>query len=350
MNPGSILEQKLINSGMSRKELAQRICTSEKHICTVINGTRGISASFARKLGYVFENTEYWLNLQAKYDAIQSHIKEEHSISAEEIALLKPMHEIVEYLIERGYINNNCSEASKIIQLRELLNVSDLMLIPGITYNAAYRAQLSNNIKIDPYILFTWQRLCEKETELLPIQNKLDINLLTEHLQDIKSMMFGKITNGIHNLQKLFAECGIAFQVVKNFRGAPVQGFIKKTTEQRIILCLTIRRQRADIFWFTLFHEIAHIINGDYSTRFVDFDSVQNDIEMKADNFACNILIDQERYRNFLHSSKCTSWSSIEEFADSIHIQPFIVLGRLQKDGILDWSDYSDKIVRYTWA
>ena len=102
INPGTVLEQKLIESGMSRKELAQRINVSEKHISTVINGERGISAAFARKLGYVFENTAFWLHVQADYDEEQTRIKEVYSISAEEIELLKPLHDITAYFIERG--------------------------------------------------------------------------------------------------------------------------------------------------------------------------------------------------------------------------------------------------------
>lgn len=84
-NPGYYLEKALVDSGMSRKELAQRICISEKHISTVIGGEKGISAAFARKLGYVFHDTAYWLNIQAEYDAEQSQIKEQNSISADEI-------------------------------------------------------------------------------------------------------------------------------------------------------------------------------------------------------------------------------------------------------------------------
>ena len=349
-NPGIALEQKLYESGMSRKELAQRINVSEKHISTVINGDRGISAAFARKLGYVFESTAYWLKVQAEYDEEQTRIKEEHSISPEEIEILKPLHDITAYFIERGYMHNDCGDASKVMQLRELLNVSDLLYIPKITYNAAYRAQLSSNVRVDPFVLFAWQRLCEKETEKIHIESGLNKQLLRDRLQDIKKLMFGGINDGIQSLQHLLAECGIAFQVVRNFRGAPVQGFIKETTDHRLILCLTIRGQRADRFWFTLFHEIAHILNDDYTTRFVDFDSIQSEMEAKADAFAGNILIDPEQYRQFLRDSNCTAWSVIEAFAESVQVQPFIVLGRLQKDGLLEWSDYSDKVRYYKWA
>lgn len=349
-HPGEILYKKLNECGMSRKELAIRTGVTEKHICTVVNCEKGISSAFARKLGYVFENAKFWMDVQAEYDSEQLRIQEENNISAEEIKLLKPLHDIMNYFIECGYIHNNCGEASKIMQLRELLQISDLTLIPQIPYNAAYRAQLTKNIKVDSYVLFAWQRLCEKKTEGIKIDKPVDKNSLQTNIEKIKSLMFGSINNGIQELQNIFAESGIAFQVVKNFRGAPVQGFIKEISDEHLILCMTIRGKRADRFWFTLFHEIAHILNGDYKARFVDFDSVSNATEQAADDYARDILIPPGPYREFIFSGDCTSWDRIENFAKTVGVQPFIVVGRLQNDGYLDWSDYQDRILRYEWA
>ena len=348
--PGAVLEKKLKECGMSRKELSTRTGVTEKHICTVLNGDRGISTAFARKLGYVFENTAFWANLQAEYDNEQLRLQEENAITAEEIAILKPLHEIILYFVGRGYMHNNCGDVSKVMQLRVLLNISDLTQIPKITYNAAYRAQLSTNVRVDPYVLFAWQRLCEKETENIPVNTHLDKEMLKAYLPKLKSMMFGNIGQGIQELQELLGKCGIAFQVVRNFRGAPVQGFIKETSAGRMILCLTIRRQRADSFWFTLFHEIAHILYGDYTIRFVDFDSTESGVEERANVFSRDILIAPDQYYQYIRTNDCSSWASIEQFAEKIGVQPFIVLGRLQKDGILDWSDYSNKVVKYVWA
>lgn len=349
-HPGEVLQEKLNSSGMSRKELALRTNVTEKHIGTVVNGDKGISTAFARKLGYVFENARFWMNLQAEYDADQVRVQEEHDISQEEIDLLKPLHDIMAYFIVKGYLHNNCGNASKVVQLREFLQISDLTLIPKITYNTAYRAQLSNNVKVDPYVLFAWQRLCEKETESIIVRRSIDKNRLRNSLAQIKQQMFGDINNGIHGLQEIFAECGIAFQVVQNFRGAPVQGFIKETADGRLILCLTIRGKRADRFWFTLFHEIAHILNEDYKARFVDFDSVQGKAEQIADQYAGDMLIPPKEYRKFVLSKDCTSWNRITAFAEAVGVQPFVVLGRLQNDEYLDWSDYPGEVVRYEWA
>lgn len=349
-HPGLILEEKLRESGMSRKELSVRADVSEKHISTVINGDKGISSAFARKLGYIFENTAFWLERQAEYDNEQLLMKEQNGILPEETALLKPLKEIVDYFIQRGYMHNGCGEAEKVMQLRELLQVSRLTVIPDISYNAAYRAQVTNNVKVDPYVLFAWQRLCEKETEGIVVSGALDKDALSRKINEIKGTMLGEINDGIETLQNIFAECGIAFSVVKNFRGAPVQGFIKEGTDGRTILCLTIRRQRADTFWFTLFHEIAHLLNGDNSTRFVDFDSVQSEMEERADAFARDMLIPPQAYYDFIRRDDFTSPQTIISFAEELKIMPFIVVGRLQRDEYLDWSECNNLIVKYLWA
>lgn len=349
-HPGELLKEKLDKNHMTQKELAIRTGVTEKHVCTIINGDRNISPAYAKKLGYVFEDSKYWQTCQADYDNEQLRVQEENGIGKEEIGILRVLHEIMQYFIECGYMHNNCGEAEKVIQLRTLLNVSNLTAIPKIRYNAAYRAQVSKNAKVNPYVLFAWQRLCEKKTENIEVKNSLDVKKLKGNLATIKSLMLGEINAGICRLQQILADCGIAFQVVKNFRGAPVQGFIKQVDMGKIILCLTIRRQRADTFWFTLFHEIAHVLHGDYETRFVDFNSVKNQMEELADQFAQDILIPFEAYRNFIEKPEFSEWNSIVSFAKRYEIEPFIVLGRLQKDGLLDWSDYSDKVVKYSWA
>jgi len=349
-NPSDELKKKLAETGMSRKELAVRTGVTEKHICTILNGDRSISTAYARKLGYVFPKPKDWIQLVVNYEAEQLRIKEENEITSEEISILKPLHEINQYFIQQGYIENDCGDASKVMALRGFLRVSNLTQITSIPSPAVYRAQLTKNTAVNPYVLFAWQRLCEEETLKVMPKVKLNKKLLLKKIPEIKAQMFGAINSGISKLTEMLSECGIAFKVVKNFRGAPVQGFVKKTEEEKLILCLTIRGKRADSFWFTLFHEIGHVINEDYKLKFVDFNSFNGDAEGRADEFAKNTLISPKLYSKFITEQDCTSWNGIEKFAKESGVQPFIVLGRLQKDEILDWSDYPDKVVRYSWA
>lgn len=40
-------------------------------------------------------------------------------------------------------------------------------------------------------------------------------------------------------------------------------GALRNSEDGSLILCMTLMQKFAGIFWFTLFHEIAHILNGD---------------------------------------------------------------------------------------
>ena len=58
---------------------------------------------------------------------------------------------------------------------------------------------------------------------------------------------------------------------------------------------LTIRGTYADIFWFSLFHELGHIVNGDIgkTNKFVD-DGTDEEKVAAADLFARDKIIDKE--------------------------------------------------------
>jgi len=341
---------------MTRKELAARTAVTEKHISTLISGERNITASFAQKLGCVFDgyDAQRWQKLQSDYDLSELGKKERNSITDEEFAVLRHLDDVIRYFVRKDEIKQGDSLVDKVIKLRSLLKISDLTLMPHVSYNAAYRAQVTSNALVDPYVLFAWQSICETETKDIAAKSALDVGLLKEKLAGIKALMFERINDGLQKLQNIMSECGIRFKLVRNFRGAPVQGFIKSVTDeesgsQELIMCLTLRGARADNFWFTLIHEIAHVIHGDYKAKFVDFDSVSSDAESKADCFARDFLIPPEEYMNFIRERRSVSWEDIEEFAKKINVQPFIVLGRLQKDEILDWSDFADHVAMYRW-
>ena len=356
-HPGQYLLEEITKVGMSQKELAIRTGATEKHISTVINGFKPISTAFAKKLSYAIDKEPtYWLKLQAEYDMEILRFEEENKITSQETEILKELKDVYEYLVNRKLIQAVSDEPKKIIQLREKLGISNLTDIPKISYNAAYRAQIRKNSKVNPYVLFAWQTVCELQANKVR-ENTIPLKFNKEKLiesipiiKDLISMDSNKINYILEQLRLLFAKCGIIFCVVHHFKGAPVQGFIKQTDDNRVLLCLTIRGGAADRFWFTLFHEIGHILNGDLNARFVDFDSVSNEMEEKADKFAADTLIPIELFNNFVKSGLYDRWECIEECAKRANVPPVIVLGRLRKEEYLLWTDFTEHNVMYKWA
>ena len=349
LHPGETLAEVLEDREMSQKELSIRTGMTEKHISTIVNGVKPISVSFAKKLEYALGiEAEFWMNLQSNYDRELLEFEEMNNISDEEICVLKHLKDVIEHWSEFGWIKKEDSSAAKVLDLRKIMGISDLTDIPNLAYSAAFRAQVNNN-KVDVYVLFAWQRMCEMLTQDIEILDVINLEKLRSKMPEIKQVMFLQAHEVQHVLEKIFAECGIAFKIVKNFRGAPVHGFIKKTEDGKLILCMTIRNSFADIFWFTLFHEIAHIIHGDVKIKFVDFESVSGDAELKADKFASDILIPTIDFKRFVAENNF-SLDAIRSFADLCCVRPYIVIGRLMKEGMIGWDSYSNERIRYKWA
>lgn len=351
VHPGKLLLTEITKQNMKQKELAIRTGVSEKHISTVINGTKDISAAFARKLDIALgSQSGTWAKYQADYDEYIAEVEEKSGITNDEINIFKGMKEIVEHFLDTGIMHNHCGDVEKIIQLRKVLCINSLTVIPQITYNAAYRAQVSTSTNIDPYILFAWQKMCEIETRDISVSVPFSSYELLNKIPDIKRQMFKKDPDkAVSALKKIFAECGIAFNVVRHFRGAPVQGFIRQTDSGKVILCVTLRGKGADIFWFSLFHEIGHLINGDLNTRFIDFETVNTEMENEADRFARDTLIDPYQYRAFIGSGNYHTLDGIKAFSQQAGIPYWITIGRLHKDGWIEWSRFAHETPKFGW-
>lgn len=102
------------------------------------------------------------------------------------------------------------------------------------------------------------------------------------------------------------------------------------------IIGLTLRRDTVDNFWFTLLHEVGHVIlhyrTGLGTGFFDDTDTPDVDeIEQEANSFASNLLIPEERWKRS-PARIAKSPAVIEKFAKELGINPAIVFGRIQKE------------------
>ena len=347
IHPGETIKEVLEEKNMNQEELAIRTGFSPKHISEVVNGKKGISPAFAKSLEYVFGMpASFWINLQGIYDKEILEYREQEEIDENEVNIVKTLKEVIKYAENLNLMDKTNSVISQIIELRSICNVNNLTYINNlVTSQAAFRK--SQTVETNIYVLYVWLRICDLLSERTNVEADYDEEKLRKNIKNIKKCMFLKINDAISELTKIFSECGVVFQVVKNFTGAPVQGFIKKN-DSKIILSMTIRGAFADIFWFTLFHEIGHLLNGDIAnSNFIDFENSKSDMEDKADEFAKKALINEEEYNKFINNKTLTE-SSIIEFAKKQEVQPFIVVGRIQRQKN-NFSIFNNLKTRYKW-
>lgn len=199
--------------------------------------------------------------------------------------------------------------------------------------------------------MYVWERLCELIDEKYNVEKeecnvKFDIELLKNSVEDIKKIMLLEPNLIVPELHNAFVKYGIDFYIMKSFPGAPVQGYIRKNSRNRLSLFMTIRGRYADIFWFSLFHKIAQIINGDAKNHFIDYDNIPSDIEKAANDLAENFLFSKKSYTKFINAKKI-DLESIMKLATENNVKPYICIGRLMKEKYIKYNQYSQYREKY---
>ena len=349
IHPGETIADVLEDRGITQAELASRAGVSPAYVSNVIAGKKGISANFAMGLEYALGVPKsFWLNLQANYEAELLEVNEEQTITDEERKVREDLKDIVKYLRKQGKMLIGENKDESILSLRKVLQISNITNLKEMIPTGAFR--MAGNAAVNPNVLGAWIRLCQLAGNDKTISAKFEKKYTNDLIQEIKSIMCCKNAELQRDLKNVMEKYGIDFSVVKNFRGAPVHGYISQKNEGIYQMVLTIRGAFADIFWFSLFHEIGHIVNGDIgkNLKFLDYGN-DYDKELAADLFASNMLLSPESYKAFIQRNDF-SIEAICRYAESQHVMPYIVIGRLQKEKYLAYTMYSKYKLRYKWS
>jgi hypothetical protein len=138
---------------------------------------------------------------------------------------------------------------------------------------------------------------------------------------------------------------GVAVIFVPAPKGCPVSGATRWLSSERAILQLSLRYKTNDHLWFTLFHEAGHIVLHGRKLFLEGAGVIDDTCEMEADEFATNTLIDPAWARVLTTLPK--SHQAVETFAQQIGVAPGIVVGRMQKEGLLPWNHLNGLKERY---
>ena len=103
----------------------------------------------------------------------------------------------------------------------------------------------------------------------------------------------------------------------------------------KALVQLSIRYPWADVFWFSLFHEIGHLLLHDRSSVFIeDKNREQQDLEDEADQFAADELIPPASFRAFIQRPDRRTQAAVVEFAEDIGVAPVLSLADSTTKGI----------------
>lgn len=337
--PGETLKEIIDELDMSQKELAERLGVSTRHLSFIITGKSEISREFAQKLEYVLGiDSFFWVNLENEYRCALKKMNPIGTSENEEvIAKDIPYSE----LAKQGYVEPTRKIDEKIRNLRSFFGVSDLNYIPKV--NCAFRkANIANESEL---ALAAWIRIAEIQAKEIKT-DKFNRRKLIKSLEEIRTLTRYDASIFYKKLVDLLASCGIALVVANHIKGTGVQGVtFFNNKKNKLIIQLSVRRKYADTFWFTLFHELGHIVIDE--TEEFSYINCSEEEEKKVDLLAKEILIPEERYRDFLRKGMYGNYNAIEKFAEVIDIHPCIIIGRLKYDEYLPYNIFVDRIPKF---
>ena len=328
-HPGYYLKEIVDESGLTQEDFAKRLGTTPKNLSVLIKGDQSLSIDIAIKLSRMLgTSVTYWLNLQQAYDEKLAEIQ-----SDEELKREREVFKLIDYKYFRDNFNlpdlpRQVDEQIKCV--REFLKVASLSVLEEDNLAVSFRSYSENLSKSNTVNANVMVQIAVNQTlkKQIPRYNKSKFE---------KAVTFALTQTRNHErffpeLQKAFGEAGVALVALPNLKNSGVNGASKRV-DGKVMLMVNDRRHFADTFWFTLFHEIGHILNGDLG---ISFNGQKED---EADLYAQRTLIPQDQYEAFVHEHRFFNEATIREFADSIDRDPGIVVGRLLIDGKIQHTD-----------
>lgn len=335
--PGATIREQLDDRKMKQNEFALRMSMSEKHISRLINGQVELTKEVALRLESVLGiSANFWNNLELIYREKLARVDAENELEDDKkLAAAFPYAK----MITLKWIESTSSAEKKVHNLRRFfevasLGVLDKLMIPGIACRRTGVSEASN------YSLAAWAqkaRLEARKVETAPINlSKIEksISIMREMTNQELSHFYGELT-------KLFAESGIVLVCLPHIDGSFLHG-ASFYDGNHIVMGLTVRGKDADKFWFSLFHEMCHILRGHISGA----NETKSEYEVEADLFAKDVLIPPAEYQKFIER-QAFDRGSIVTFAHQINIAPGIVLGRLQKENYVPYNRHNDLKAKY---
>lgn len=324
VSPGDHIQEWLEDRGLNAAELARRLDVTPKHVSELISGKAPLSATVAIGLERVTGvPARLWNSFEAGYREDLARLAEEEAL-ATQYEQAKPFP--LPYLRKWGFVA--AAPGDKAGTVRELLSIFGIGSLSAfdttwVHAKVAYRKAALDGDKT--YERATWLALGEREAHLEDLPS-FDRDGLESFIPRLRALTANADPiSAIAEAASSLREVGVALCLIPPIPGFGVHGATRWIADHPVVQ-LSARGKKDDQFWFTLFHELGHVLLHDHKTVFLQ--GADDQAEAEADEYASRTLV-PEQYRERLPASR--NIAAVRGLATELGIAPSIVLGQAQK-------------------
>lgn len=347
-HPGVYVKDAIEELGLSQSEFALRTGLSIKNVSTLINGESNVTFEVASKLSAFFDNSiEGWINLQTKYDIYLNEEKRRKEY-LEDWDIVKLFNK--DFLkIVLGITVDSKNKEDVIDNLRRCFRVGLLKNLKSIDLYASFKSSTCKEFNEKSIIMRNaWVSVVEERARKIECK-EFDRELLINSIDVLRTLTTMNPDEFLPKLRKILSDAGVKFVLLPFLSGSNISGVTKWINNEKCVLvAVNDFGKDADKFWFAIFHELGHAIQN--HKRYLTFSYNKNgndECEGEANEFAMNALIDKREYEAFVNKG-LFDINDIIAFSRKQNIGEFIVIGRLQRDGLIPWSSFQDRKVHYS--
>ena len=349
--PGDTIADLLEERDWTQDQLAKRLGYTTKHVSQLINGKAPIGEETALKLERVLGSTAgFWLNREAQYRAHLARIEEEERLEAWTSWLGElPVKELMQQGVT---VKRRIDAKNKPGIVRDLLHFFGVAS-PQEWKSFYGRMEVSfrrtREAQSDGGAIAAWLRCGEIEAERLDCP-KYSKAKFERAVREIRNLTVTPPEEFTIPLQELCREAGVVLVFVPAIPRAHTSGVARWLSPHRALIQLSLYGKTNDRFWFTFFHEAAHILLHDKKDIFLDEldggEKLSSKQEEEADQWAKEFLIPPQHEAEL---PQLRSKESVKTFAAKVGIHPGIVVGRLQHDEVIPMSWMNDLKNLFQW-
>lgn len=323
VSTGDHIDGWLLENNMTQAELARRLGVSQKHVSELVSGKAPLSHSVACNLEIVTGTpAEIWMRIESSYR--QSLARQEKRAQFNNEGHLAESFPL-SYMRKNGLISATKREPGRLVeQLCHVFRVSSLVNFEKNWGAGQVAFRKSPSAQERTYALATWLRIGEYQFESAKALPPFEPKKLENTLPALRALTVQEPETAFDTARQLLAECGVRLCYTPPISGLKIHGCTRWFNGDPLIQ-LSLYLKNDDQMWFTLFHEIGHVLIHGEGTY---LNEVSNRTENEANNFALEQLFPAS-FRSQLPDGRDNE--VIKELANEWGIAPGIVLGQAQR-------------------
>ena len=346
--PGNSIRVMMQRRGVSSAELANSFEDGMNTLRAICDGTRAIDETLANALeSRLGGSAAFWLKRQENFEtALARAVDAAAKNESEDWLRLVPSP-------SGGKTPPKMTETRLLDELRRRLMYFNVPKLDawerryGETIGAT-RFRTSKAFTVSEEAVLLWLRRGEMEAELANT-GKWRPGNLQDRVHAIRKLT--KVSNPrrfLPSLKLLLAEVGVALVVIRAPVGCRASGATRMVTPDKAMLLMSFRHRVDDQFWFTLFHEIGHLVLHQ-AASFVDDDNISGDdkSENEANDFASFCIVPLDRTEQL--EDLPPSGPAVIRFSVSVGVSPGLTVGQMQHRKIIGHNRLNHLKRRWTW-